>query len=126
MGDKKKILLIEDEPLLAKLLRQHLEKEGFLVTVNGDGQEALKTLHEEKYDLILLDIILPKISGFELMETLRSDPSLEKAPIIVISNLGQDKDIERGQSLGAVQYFVKAKVSIEELVTQVKTFLNQV
>lgn len=123
-ASKMTILLIEDEPLLANLLRQRLEKEGFTVVVNRDGQEALKTLRETKPDLILLDIILPKISGFELMETLRTDPQFEKAPIIVISNLGQEDDIARGQSLGAVQYFVKAKVSIEELVEHVKSFLK--
>ncbi|MBI5732599.1 response regulator [Candidatus Jorgensenbacteria bacterium] len=126
MADNKKIiLLVEDEPLLANLLRQRLEKESFKVLLGRDGEEALKILRETKVDLILLDIILPKISGFELMETLKTDPQIEKAPIIILSNLGQDIDIAKGQSLGAIQYFVKAKVSIEELVEQIKTFLLQ-
>ncbi len=125
MADQKNVLLVEDEPLLANLLKQRLEKEGMTVTLNRDGEEALKTLHEMKPDLILLDIILPKISGFELMETLSADPQLERAPIIIISNLGQESDMEKGKSLGAVQYFVKAKVSIEELVQNVKTFLDK-
>ncbi len=124
MEFKKNVLIVEDEPLLANLLKQRLEKEGIKVTVNRDGQEALRTLREMRPDLILLDLILPKISGFELMETLRADPQFEQAPIIVISNLGQESDMSRGQSLGAIQYFVKAKVSIEELVEKVKVFLR--
>lgn len=126
MPESKTILLVEDETLLANLLRQRLEREGFRVLLNRDGEEALKTLRETKPDLILLDIILPKISGFELMETLRADPALERAPIIIISNLGQESDVTKGQALGAIQYFVKAKVSIEELVEHVKGFLANV
>lgn len=125
MADEKKILLVEDEPLLGNLLKQRLDKEGFTVTLARDGEEALARLRETKPDLILLDIILPKISGFELMETLQADPQFERAPVIVISNLGQESDMARGQALGAVQYFVKAKVSIEELVEHIKTFLRE-
>ncbi len=124
MPDNKTILLVEDEPLLANLLRQQLEKEGFTVLWNRDGEEAMKTLREQRPDLILLDLILPKISGFELMETMKADPQMEHAPVIIISNLGQDTDVARGQSLGAVEYFVKAKMSIEELVEHVRTFMG--
>lgn len=120
----KKILLIEDEPLLANLLKQRLEVNSFEVTLARDGEEGLKVLREMKPDLILLDIILPKISGFELMETLRSNVAFQQAPIVIISNLGQDSDIEKGQSLGAVGYFIKAKISIEDLVNQLKGFFD--
>lgn len=125
ISNKKIILLVEDEPLLANLLKQRLEKEGFLVTWNRDGEQALKTLGEMKPDLILLDIILPKISGFKLLETIQSDPQLERAPVIIISNLGQDSDVAKGQALGAIQYFVKAKVSIDDLVGQVSGFFTK-
>jgi DNA-binding response OmpR family regulator len=124
MADQKTVLLVEDEPLLANLLRQRLERENFNVLVGHDGEEALQILKEKKPDLILLDIILPKVSGFELMEKVRSEPGFQKAPIIVVSNLGQESDIERGESLGAVGYFVKAKLSIEELVEKVKAFFD--
>ncbi len=124
MAEIKRILLVEDEPLLGNLLKQRLEKEGFEIVLARDGEEALAKLRESKPDLILLDIILPKISGFELLETLQADPQFERAPVIVISNLGQESDVARGQALGAIQYFVKAKVSIEELVEHVKTFLR--
>lgn len=124
MPESNKILLVEDEPLLGNLLKQRLDKEGFEVILAHDGEEALARLRDTKPDLILLDIILPKISGFELLETLQADPQFEKAPVIIISNLGQESDVARGQSLGAIQYFIKAKVSIEELVEHVKTFLR--
>jgi len=124
MAKPKEILLVEDEPLLANLLRQRLEKEGFSVTWNRDGEQAMNTLRASKPDLVLLDVILPKISGFKLLETMKVDPTIERPPIIIISNLGQDSDIQKGQALGAVQYFVKAKLSIEDLVGQVKTFFG--
>jgi DNA-binding response OmpR family regulator len=123
MADQKNILLVEDEPLLANLLKQRLEREGFGVTLARDGAEGLRLLQEGEYLLLLLDIILPKISGFELMETMKSDLKLAKVPVIIISNLGQDSDVARGQSLGAAAYFVKAKVSIDELIAEVKKFL---
>ncbi len=122
--EPKKILLVEDEPLLGNLLKQRLEKAGFVVLLEKDGETALKTLSETKPDLILLDIILPKVSGFELMEKINADPQFERAPIIIISNLGQDSDIEKGKSLGAIQYFIKAKLSIEDLVTDIEKTLK--
>ena len=118
------VLIAEDEPLLGNLLRQRLERENFKVMLARDGEEALKTLRETTPNLILLDIILPKLSGFELMEKINSDPTLasNKAPIVIISNLGQESDVERGQTLGAIGYFVKAQLSIEDLVNKVKEF----
>ncbi len=123
MSDKKYILLIEDEPLLGNLMKQRLEKEGFEVNLKRDGQEGLSALRERKPDVMLLDIILPKISGFELMEMVRADPQIENTPIIIMSNLGQDTDIQKGTSLGATEYYVKAKVSIDDLVDKVKEFV---
>jgi len=125
MTEEKKIriLLVEDEPLLGNLLRQRLDHEGFAVELVRDGESALNTLHTNPPDLMLLDIILPKISGFELMEKVQADPTIQKIPIIIISNLGQESDLEKGQSLGAVGYFIKAKISMEYLVGQIKSFL---
>jgi len=124
MSDEKKtILLVEDEPLLANLLRQRLEKEGFKVLHASDGEEGLRVLKSTQPDLILLDIILPKLSGFEVMERMKSDPGFGKSPIVIISNLGQESDVEKGRVLGAIGYFVKAKMSIEDLVKRVEAFL---
>lgn len=122
-GDKKTVLLVEDEHLLGDLLKQRLEKENFEVILARDGEEALRILEEKKPDVILLDIILPKVSGFELLERMQQDPKIEKAPVIIISNLGQESDVQKGWALGAIQYFVKAKLSIEDLADKVKKYL---
>ncbi|MEX1013745.1 MAG: response regulator [Candidatus Paceibacterota bacterium] len=119
-----RVALIEDEPLLSNLLKQRLEKEGMEVIDIHDGATALETLKKEKVDLILLDVIIPKVSGFELMEKIKDDPNYEDVPIIIISNLGQESDIEKGRNFGAVGYFVKAHVSIEELVGEIKKFVD--
>jgi len=122
MNNKPTILLIEDDPFLSSVLRLKLEKESFKVIRAADGEEALHFLTEQgiKPDLILLDLILPKKNGFEVLENIRQDPLLEKLPVIIISNLGQPSDIERGKALGIIDYFVKARLSIEELVNKVK------
>ena len=122
MNDKPTILLVEDDPFLSSVLRMKLEKESFKVIRAADGDEALNFLIEQgvKPDLILLDLILPKKNGFEVLETIRQDPLLEKLPVIIISNLGQPSDIERGKALGVIDYFIKARLSVEELVNKVK------
>ena len=125
MATKRTILLVEDEELLANILKQRLEKEGFNVVLARDGEEALNILKDAKPDLLLLDIILPKVSGFELMSKLQEDPRYAKVPIVVVSNLGQEGDIKKGEMLGAIGYFVKAHLSIEELVERVKKFLEE-
>ena len=120
-----KVLLVEDDPFLSSLLKNRLQKEGIEITLAEDGEEALNFLKSTKPDLILLDLILPKKSGFEVMEEMREDPQMQfqGLPIIIISNLGQPEDISRGQALGAIEYFVKAKTSIDELVEKIKGFL---
>lgn len=122
MNNKPTILLIEDDPFLSSVLRMKLEKESFKVIRAADGDEALNFLTEQgvKPDLILLDLILPKKNGFEVLEIIRQDPLLEKLPVIIISNLGQPSDIERGKALGVIDYFIKARLSVEELVNKVK------
>ena len=120
-----KVLLVEDDQFLSSLLKNRFQKEGFEVFLARDGEEALAFLKKDIPHLILLDIILPKKSGFEVMEEMRSNPQLQEAPIIILSNLGQAEDITKGQQLGAIEYFVKAKTSIDELVEKVKEFLKK-
>ena len=122
MNDKPTILLVEDDPFLSSILQLKLDKENFKTIRVADGEEALNLLTEQgiKPDVILLDLILPKKNDFEVLETIRQDPTLEKLPVIIISNLGQPSDIDRGKALGVIDYFVKAKLSVDELVNKVK------
>lgn len=119
----KKVLLVEDDAFLSSLLKTRLTRENVEVQHAKDGQEALDALKSYKPDLILLDLILPKKSGFEVMEGIRQDPQLSSAPIIIISNLGQPEDIQKGQELGAIEYFIKAKTSIDDLIGNIMGFL---
>ncbi|MDD3614401.1 MAG: response regulator [Candidatus Pacebacteria bacterium] len=120
-----KILVVEDDPFLANLLRLRLEKEKIEVIQAKDGEEALQKLKEIEPDLILLDLILPKKSGFEVLEDISLNPSLRNKPVIILSNLGQTVDVQRGKQLGAVEYFVKAKISIDDLIAKIEEFLQK-
>ena len=121
-----KILLVEDDPFLSSLLKNRLQKEDLEVVLAKDGEEALNRLREFSPALILLDLILPKKTGFEVMEEMASDPQINKGmPIIVISNLGQPEDVAKSKQLGAIEYFIKAKISIDELRGKIKTFLKK-
>ena len=122
----KKILLVEDDPFLSSLFKTKLQKNGFEIILATDGEMALEMFKKTNVDLILLDIILPKKTGFEVLEEMRMDPQLQskKTPVMIISNLGQEEDIERGKELGVVEYFIKAKISIDDLVQKVKSFFE--
>lgn len=119
----KKVLVVEDDPFLAQLLTNRLQKLGVVVLRAADGEEGLSMLREDKPNLVLLDLILPKKSGFEVLEEVRADPAIQGTPVIVVSNLGQESDVTRGKQLGAIEYFVKAKTSIDGLVERVQTIL---
>ena len=115
-----KILLVEDDKFLRVLLEKRLKTEGFEVDIAVDGEEAVSKTTSFTPDLILLDIILPKKSGFTFLEEIQKDENLKKINVIILSNLGQSEDIEKGKQLGAIDYFVKASTSIEELVRKIK------
>jgi DNA-binding response OmpR family regulator len=117
-----KILIVEDDKFLRLLLERKLKNENFEVVAAEDGEEALEKIVTEKPDLILLDIILPKKSGFAVLEEINKDENLKRIPVFIISNLGQPEDIERGENLGAKEYFVKAGLSLEELIKKIKIF----
>lgn len=118
------ILLIEDDQFLSSLLRNRLKKDTFEVTLATSGTEALEILKTLRPALILLDIILPGRSGFEVLEEIKADPQIKDVPVIIISNLGQETDMERMKSLGAVEYFVKARSSIDDIVAKAKEVLG--
>lgn len=114
------ILIVEDDRFLSSILKTRLEKEGFSVLQAFDGEEAVNVLKTQKPGLILLDLIMPKMSGFEFLETIQVDPELNRIPVMVASNLGQDSDIEKAKSFGVANYYVKAQTSIDDLTRMVK------
>lgn len=118
-----KILVVEDETFLVKIYAVKLKKEGFDVTIATDGEEAVKQAAEVKPDLILLDLILPKMNGFEALEKMRANPVNKTTPVIVLSNLGQEEDIKRAEALGATDYLVKANFSIQDVIAKMKEVL---
>ena len=126
MTNKTTILVIEDDQFLRDLIFKKLEKEGFKVEMAIDGQEGFNKIAELKPSLVLLDIILPIMDGFEVLKKIRShsDQAIQKIPIVLLSNLGQDTDVEKGKSLGANDYLVKAAFTTDEIVEKVKTHLK--
>ena len=123
MPTMKKILLAEDDTFLSGLLKNRLTREGFDVTVVAEGDKVIATVKSMKPDLILLDIILPGKIGYEILEDL--EKAGVKVPFMVISNLGQDEDIERAKKYGAIEYFIKAHIAIDELVKRIAAFLGK-
>ena len=115
----KKILLVEDEELMTDLLQRKLAKEGYEILVAKDGQEGLKAMREVKPDLVLLDIIMPRMGGFEVMEEMNKDPELKKIPVIVISNSGQPVELDRAQKLGAKDWLIKTEFDPQEVIEKV-------
>lgn len=111
-----RILVVEDEEFLSKVMADKLKKEGFEVFVANNGEEGVALAKEHKPDVMLLDLIMPQKNGFEVLEELRADPSTRDTKVIILSNLGQPDDIEKGKALGAVDYFIKADTPIYEVV----------
>ena len=116
----KKILIIEDDVFLNELMAKKLIEEGFDVLKAANGEEGLEQARQEKPDLILLDLILPGMDGFEILEKLKEDTETSSIPVIILSNLGQREDIERGFDLGADDYLIKAHFTPDEIVERAR------
>lgn len=116
----KKILIIEDEEIMVDLLQRKLTKEGYEVSVARDGVEGIKIMKKAKPDLILLDIIMPKMGGFEVMEKMAQEKELKKIPVIIISNSGQPVEIDRAQALGAKDWLIKTEFDPKEVIDKIK------
>jgi CheY-like chemotaxis protein len=113
----KRILLVEDDNFLSELLSKKLAENQASVMRAANGEEAINILKSNpKFDLILLDLMLPKIGGFEVMEAINADEKIKGSPIIILSNLGQKNDVEKGVSLGAKKFLVKAILSLDEII----------
>lgn len=118
-----KILIVEDEHMLADMYATKFSMEGFAVEKAADGSQAIERLKTEVPDVMLLDIIMPKLDGFSVLKEIKLDPRLKDIPVILLTNLGQDDDIKKGKQLGADDYFVKANHSPQEVVEKVRAVL---
>ncbi|MDP2586818.1 MAG: response regulator [Candidatus Komeilibacteria bacterium] len=125
MTEKKyNILLIEDEEMLANMYETKFKNEGFDIRKALDGETGLQLAGEIKPDIILLDIIMPKLDGFSVLKKIKENDKLKSVPVILLTNLGQDEDIKKGQTLGAAGYLVKANLTPIEVVNKVKEYLK--
>ena len=117
-------MIVEDDRFLSFLMKARLEKEGFAVTQVFDGEEAINALRQEAPSLVILDLIMPKVTGFEVLKMISTSPTLASVPVVIVSNLAQDSDIEKARALGAKEYFIKVKVSIDDLVGKIKLLVT--
>lgn len=124
MDTKKKILLVEDDTALAAVYKSRLELEGFDIREVNNGEDALSAAISFKPDLILLDAMMPKISGFDVLDILRNTPDTTNIRVIMLTALSQPKDKERAESLGVDDYLVKSQVVIGDVVGRVKFHLG--
>jgi len=124
MNKNKKILVIEDEATLQKALNEILSREGYEVVSSLDGLRGLELAQKENPDLILLDIILPKMDGFEVLKRIKEDDKISQTPVIILTNLSDINDIQKALDLGATTYLVKADFHIEDVLKKIEKVLN--
>lgn len=120
----KRILIVEDDRFLRELIVKKLSNEAYDVVEAVDGEQGLQKTKESKPDLILLDLILPGIDGFEVLSRKKDDPAIAAIPVIVLSNLGQKEDVEKGLGLGAVDYLIKAHFTPGEIIEKVRNIIK--
>ena len=123
--EKIKILLVEDDSFLLGMYATKFELDGFKVIMAEDGEKAVRAALKELPDIILLDIILPKLNGFEVLKQLKAEPSTAKIPVILLTNLSQRDEIEQGLKMGAKDYLIKAHFMPSEVVEKIKKVLNK-
>jgi DNA-binding response OmpR family regulator len=119
----KSILLVEDDPFLIDIYTTKLKEAGFLIEVAENGEIVFKKIKEKMPDLIVLDIVLPQIDGWEILKTIREDSKFKDLKIMILSNLGQKEEVEKGLSLGATKYLIKAHYNPSEIVEEVKKII---
>ena len=121
----KTILLIEDDPFLVDIYKNKLEEFGYAVETAEDGGQALNIIKEKNPDLVLLDIILPNIDGWEILKIIRNNPDTKNLKVIVLSNLGQREEVEKGVELGATKYLIKAHFTPSEVAKEIDQLLKK-
>ena len=121
---KVKIILVEDDKFLSRMYKTKLDMEGFEVHTAFDGKTGLAMIQKESPDVLLLDIILPKLEGWDIIKQMKKDPATKNIPIIVLSNLGSDEDVAKAKLYGVKDYLVKAHFIPREVIAKIKKIIN--
>jgi len=122
--NKKKVFVIEDDPFLVKAYQSAFVKENMEVWMAQDGETAITFLDREAPDIVLLDLMLPGMNGFEVLGKMRNHPKWREVPVIIVSNLGEPADIEKGKKLGVVEYKVKVQTNMDSIIRDIKHHLH--
>lgn len=122
---KGKIILAEDDKFIARAYLDGLKRAGYTVIPSFDGQDTLEKIRQEQPDIVLLDIIMPKKNGFEVLEELKEDDKLKQIPVVILSNLGQETDVQQGMKSGAIDYLIKSDCSMDEVIEKVESVLSK-
>lgn len=118
------VFLVEDDEFLVGIYQKKFEMEGFKVSVAMNGERALSDIKKKKPDIVLLDVLLPKLDGFAVLEKLKEDATTKDIPVVLLTNLGQKDDVDKGLRAGALDYLIKAHFKPSEIVDKVKKVLN--
>ncbi|MFA6423793.1 MAG: response regulator [Candidatus Magasanikbacteria bacterium] len=124
MAEKIHVLLVEDDVFLAGIYQKKFEMEGYKVTLADNGEKALVEVKKKKPDIVMLDILLPKLDGFAVLSKMKAGPDTQNIPVILLTNLGQKDDVEKGLQMGAADYLIKAHFKPSEVVDKIKKVLH--
>lgn len=124
MAEKIHVLLVEDDVFLSSIYQKKFEMEGYKVSLADNGEKALVEVKKKKPDIVMLDILLPKLDGFAVLEKLKADSEVKDIPVILLTNLGQKDDVEKGLQMGAADYLIKAHFKPSEVVDKIKQVLH--
>jgi DNA-binding response OmpR family regulator len=122
---KIKVLLAEDDKFISRAYFDGLSRAGYEVTLASDGNQALEKINSFKPDIVLLDVIMPDKNGFEVLEEIKKNPELKNLPVIILSNLGQDTDIQKGRELGASDYLIKSNSSLDQVSAKINQYVKK-
>jgi len=120
----KKVLIIEDEETISGMYKTSMEKAGYAVVLANNGDDGLAMAKAEKPDLVLLDIMMPKMDGFAVLEKIKLENNIKNTPVIMLTNLGQEEDKEKGRKLGAADYWVKADFTPAQVNEKIKQYIK--
>jgi DNA-binding response OmpR family regulator len=126
MSEKNKVLLVEDDPMVVRMYQRKLTMEGFDLSVAFNGEEGLAALAKDRPDIVLLDIMMPKMNGFEMLKKIKNNQRRKDIPVVMLTNLGdRSEDIQKCKELGAVDYWVKASLPLKDLVEGIRKIIQE-